>query len=220
MSRFKIFWCIVLIVILPVSIVALSGNAVLRISETYVYHFNDSLVTEDVGSSITGSEFADAFSDYFNSFNKEEFQIFEENGEFRDPVFDVVESNVMAKCKSTLIWTLLIGIVLFGGSIAIYIYLVSTMENSILRYVGFFALGLSVFDILAIAIGLSRPGIRSFLYEKFIGIDLGKETTLRILLGTPFEKTYVIFSSVLSVVLIGVLLYIHFSLTREKRLFS
>ena len=220
MRRLNLIWSIAIVIVLPIAIILLAGNVVLRVPATYTYHFNDSQAVGEVGSSITGTEFADEIAGYFNSIKSEEFQIYEENGEFKDPVFDEVESSVMRKCKSTMIWTLFLGIVLFGLSIALYLYLMMTLERPVLRFVGFLSLGVSFLDVLIVGFLIMRSSFRAFLYEKFIGISLGKETTFHILLGSPFEKSYLIFSSVLAIVIICILLYIHYSVTRERRLFS
>ena len=220
MSRFSFLWCIVLIIILPLSIITLSGNVVLRISETYVYHFNDSQVIEDIGSIVYGSEVADEITGYFNSPSSEEFQIYEENGDYRDPIFDEVESRAMKRAKILMTWTLFFAVVLMGGSIALYIFMTTSVEREMLRLVGFIALIVSAIEMLLIDFLITRPDFRAMLFKRFIGVELGKESTLMILLGSPFEKTYIIFSTVLAIAIIGIFTYIHYSTTKEKRLFS
>ncbi len=220
MRRFSFLWCIVLIIILPLSIITLSGNVVLRISETYVYHFNDSQVIEDIGSIVYGSEVADEITGYFNSPSSEEFQIYEENGDYRDPIFDEVESRAMKRAKILMTWTLFFAVVLMGGSIALYIFMTTSVEREMLRLVGFIALIVSAIEMLLIDFLITRPDFRAMLFKRFIGVELGKESTLMILLGSPFEKTYIIFSTVLAIAIIGIFTYIHYSTTKEKRLFS
>ncbi len=220
MKRLNIIWYIGLIIILPISIVLLSGNIVLRIPETYNYHFNDSQAADKVGSSITGTEFAKEFSSYFNSPGRDDFQVYEENGEFRDPIFDENESMAMGKAKTIMLWTLFSGVLFFGGGIAIYIYLLNTVERETIRLVGIIATLASALELVIYEVLVSRAGIRKIFYDRFIGIALNKDSTLRLLVGTPFEKTYIIFSSVLCIAIIGILLYIHLSITRERRLFS
>lgn len=220
MKRFNIVWYILIIIILPIAIILISGNAVLRVPATYTYHFNDIQAAEEVGSSITGNEFADAITGYFNSPGRDEFQVYEVNGEFQDPIFEEDESTAMFKAKTLLLWTLFTGIILLGLSIALYLYMNGNVEREKLRIVGFIVAIVTVLELLAVVILVRRASFRSMIYDKFIGVDLGKDSTLRILLGTPFEKSYLIFSSVLAVVLIGVFLYIHHNVTRERRLFS
>ena len=56
MHKFNYFCSIVLVVTLPLMIVILTSNLILRVSETYTYHFNDSQVMDEVPYSVTGSE--------------------------------------------------------------------------------------------------------------------------------------------------------------------
>ena len=220
MRRLNFILYITLIVLLPISVILLSGNAVLRIAETYTYHFNDSQVIEELGSSLTGAEFSREISGYFNKPSKEAFQVYEENGEYQDPIFDETESRAMAKAKMLMTITLFSGIVLFGGSIAVYMYMTTCVERVVLRVVGFIALAISAVGILVVDFLIKSSGFRITLYNRFIGINLGSGSALKLLLGTPFQNTYIIFSSVLGIAIIGILIYIHHSITRERRLFS
>ena len=220
MRKFNFLSYILIMIILPIAIVSLCGNVVFRISETYIYHFNDSQVIEDIGSIVTGGEVADSITGYFNSPSRAEFQIYEQNGEFKDPIFDEVESRAMHKAKRVLTWTLLGGILLMAGGIALYIFMTGTVEREVLRLIGFITIGISAIELVVVDFLVARPGIRALLYDKFIGEALGEESTLRILLGSPIQKTYIIFSSVLSLAVMGIFLYIHSNITREKRLFS
>lgn len=220
MKRLNYIWFAVLMIVLPIGIVMLSGNLVMRTSVTYVYHFNDSQAVSRVGSSVTGSEFADDFAGYFNSISRDEFQVYEVNGEFRDPIFDEEESLAMSRAKNIMTVTLLSGIVFMGIAVAIYLYLVSSASKQELRIIGYISLGLSAGAVLITDFLASMDAIRGRLFNRFIDVSLNEKSTLRILLGSPFEKTYIIFSTVLAVAIICVLIYIHHSITRERRMFS
>ena len=53
-----------------------------------------------------------------------------------------------------------------------------------------------------------------------IGIKLHKDsTTLALVLGDPFYKTYVLFASILGVVFLAVLTYVNYNLTKPSRIF-
>ena len=74
----------ILYVILAVSIsffiVIFSYNAILRVPETYTYHFNDSQVTYNLNTKTSGTEFSSEICSYLNSPLKSEFQVYEKNG--------------------------------------------------------------------------------------------------------------------------------------------
>ena len=142
MRKFNYASSILAAVFIPLMILILSSNIVLRISETYVYHFNDSRATAGLAYNVTGSEFADEIAGYWSSFGGE-FQVYDDNGRFRDPIFDDKETEAMRNDKSVLV----------------------------------------------------------------------------VLLGSPFYKTFIIFSSVLGLALLGIFIYIHYNLTKAKRIF-
>ena len=100
MHKFNYFCSIVLVVTLPLMIVILTSNLILRVSATYTYHFNDSQVMDEVPYSITGTEMGSEIASYWSSFRSEDFQVYEENGVYKDPVFQSDEQQVMRKTKN------------------------------------------------------------------------------------------------------------------------
>ena len=94
MERFRLTWHVLLLISLPLAILFLSSNIALRMPEMYVYHFNDSQVTSWLSVDAGSREFAEAITSYLNGFGDEEFQMYEQNVTYRDPLFDVDESNM------------------------------------------------------------------------------------------------------------------------------
>ena len=94
MRQFNYFCSIVLTVLLPLMIVILSSNLILRSSATYTFHFNDSQVVTEVPYNVKGNEFAEAIADYWSSFSTEPFQVYEDNGMFKDEIFEEDEQAV------------------------------------------------------------------------------------------------------------------------------
>ena len=220
MRRLNFIWYILLMVLFPISIVTLSGNVVLRLAPTYVYHFNDTQVVNETGGYISGNEYADAIQDYFNSVSLKQFQVYETNGEFQDPVFDELDVQVMGKAKLIMTVSLIIGLVFFVGAIAIYTFLHPRMPKGSLRRLGYVTAGITFVLIVVEDFLLTKADIRGKLYKELIDIDLGQNSLLRTLIGTPFEKTYIIFFSVAAVAITCIFIYLHYNITREKRIFS
>ena len=88
MKRLNYILYVVLAVSISFFIVIFSYNAILRVPETYTYHFNDSQVTYNLNTKTSGTEFSSEICSYLNSPLKSEFQVYEKNGKFNDPVFE------------------------------------------------------------------------------------------------------------------------------------
>ena len=198
-----------LIVLLPIAILILSGNAMLRVSATYGYYFNDIQASDLVDSSLNNSELAGEITGYFNSFGDEEFQIYEQNGEFLDPVFDNLEVLAMKRAKQVMQWTLIGGGVALVAVLASYIYLTVRGEKRHLRTSGILAAVATVVALIVKIILVRSQGFRASLYERFIGVTLNDEASLKLILGSPMENVYLVFSSVFAIILIVLFLYLH-----------
>ena len=220
MRRLNFIWYILMMVLLPLSIVILSGNIVLRLAPTYVYHFNDTQVVSTTGGYTSGNEYADAIQDYFNSISKEPFQVYETNGEFQDPIFDELDVKVMGRAKFIMTITLIEGLLFFITSIAMYIYLMNRISKASLRGIGFITAIITFVLIGVEDFLMTKADFRAKLYDALIRIDPGDKSLLKTLIGTPFEKTYIIFFSVAAIAITCIFIYVHYNITREKRIFS
>ena len=209
-----------LIILLPLAVIVLSGNGVLRASLSYSYHFNDIQASNLVDSSLNNTELAEEITGYFNSFGDEEFQIYEQNGEFMDPAFDNLEVMAMKRAKQLLKWTLIAGGIFFVMFVAVYIYLALRGEKRYLRISGIAAVVSTIIALIVKCVLISNDSFRANLYERFINIALNEEATLRLILGSPMEIVYLVFSSILTIAVTLIFLYIHIGVTREKGMFK
>ncbi|MCR4712313.1 MAG: DUF1461 domain-containing protein [Clostridia bacterium] len=219
MERFRLTWHVLLLISLPLAILFLSSNIALRMPEMYVYHFNDSQVTSWLSVDAGSREFAEAITSYLNGFGDEEFQMYEQNGTYRDPLFDVDESNMMARIKSVLTAETIAAALFTVVTVISYAFLYQSGKRA-LRRSGLMAICIGVvLQVLQILAIHTKP-TRNLLYDTFIGFDLHDEALLATLLRSPFEKTYLIFASVLGFAMLMVFTYFHLFMTKEKRLFS
>ena len=163
---------------------------------------------------------AGEITEYFNSFDDEEFQIYEQNGEFSDPVFDTAEVIAMKRAKTLLTGTLIAGGILFVLAIGLYVYLLITGEKKHLRTCGITAVATTIVALIAKIILVSNAAVRAKLYNKYIGVSMHEDASLRVLLGTPMERVYLMFSTVFAIIILGIFLYIHLSLTKERGMFK
>ncbi len=220
MERFKPLWHIVVMVTLPLAILLLSSNLVLRVSETYIYHFNDSQVTLYTGVDVSGSQFASSITDYFNRIGGEDFQVYEQNGTFMDPLFEENESRMMSEAKRTMTTEFFAGLLLLGIGVFVYILLMRRGDVKSLRKTGFVALVLGMGFLVTQIIAMNNPGFREWLYDTFIGVELNENSLIALLLSDPFQKSYLLFATILGTAFMVIYGYIHHYITQEKRIFS
>lgn len=220
MHKFNYFCSIVLVVTLPLMIVILTSNLILRVSETYTYHFNDSQVMDEVPYSITGSEMGKEIASYWSSFSSKDFQVYEDNGIYKDPVFNSDEQQVARKAKNILNIELAAGLLCLAISLAIYIYLLRNGFRDAVRNRFRVGAGLTLALLIAQAACWMSKGFRIWAYHTLIGIELHKNSTLlALILGDPFYKTYVLFASIFGVAMLAVLTYVNYCLTKPNRIF-
>lgn len=219
MHKFNYFCSVVLVVTISLMIVILSSNVILRVSATYTYHFNDSQVMSQIPYSITGSQMSDEIASYISSFGSEAFQVYEDNGIYKDPVFSAEEQRTMKRVKNILNIELAIGLLCLAISLAIYIYLWKNgFRKALLNRYRVSAV-VSLVLLIGQAVCWASGAFRSWAYDFFVGIDLGKDSTLDLILGDPFYKTYILFASILGAAFLAVLTYVNYHLTKPARIF-
>lgn len=220
MRKFNYSCSILLAILLPLMIVILSSNLILRVSEPYVYHFNDSQIINEVPYNVTGSEMAGAISKYWSSPNSKAFQVYEDNGAYKDPIIEEDEQQVMEEAKIIINVELAFGLIALVLVIAIYIYLWRGGFKEALRNRFYAGAGLTLALLIAQAVCWSVKPFRLWIYNTLIGVRLGKESlTIQLVLGDPFFKTYVLFATIAGIAILAVLTYVNHQITKPTRIF-
>ena len=106
---------------MAVCIIAFAQNITLRTSAAYTFYFNDTYVVESVSTEYVNSEMSDMIAKFFNSWNPEEFQIYEDTGYDIEGIFDEKDSHNMLAIKRALDISFIIGLVSLIITISIYI---------------------------------------------------------------------------------------------------
>lgn len=220
MHKINYILSFILAITLPVMVVILSSNLIVRTSEVYVYHFNDSQVVRELPYNVEERDIARAISSYWSNFGSDSFQVYEDNGKYKDPVFEEKEQVVMYKIKKIINYHLLLGLGLLVITIAIYIYLLKNDFRAALRNRFKFSGVLSAVLLVAQVVAVSTKSFRLYLYDTLVGIDLGKESNLAMILGDPFYITFLIFTTIVGAAILALLTYISLNLTKPERLFS
>ncbi len=219
MKQFNFICSIILVVVLPLMIVILSSNLILRVSAPYTFHFNDSEVVMEVPYNVKGTEFADEISAYWSSFSDEPFQVHEDNGLFKDEIFEEDEQAVMKQVKHILNIALAAGLLCLMLTLGIYIYLLKSGFTVVLRKRYKVGAAITILLLIVQAVCWSMKSVRLWAYDQLIGLPLHKESVLALLLGDPSYVTYIIFATVAGGAMLAILSYVHFVLTRPDRIF-
>ena len=219
MRQFNYICSIVLVITLPLMIVILSSNLILRVSSTYTFHFNDSQVISEVPYNVKGTQFADEIASYWSSFDDEPFQVYEDNGLFQDEIFQSDEQEVMKKAKYILNIELGAGVFCLLISLGIYVYLLKSGFSAALRNRYKVCAGVTLIMLVVQSICWSTKSFRIWFYNTFIGVTLHKDSILALILGDPSYKTYILFATIFGAAVLAILSYIHHSLTKEQRMF-
>ena len=219
MRQFNYICSIILVITLPLMIVILSSNLILRSSATYTFHFNDSQVVLEVPYSVKGNEFASEISSYWNSFSDEPFQVYEDNGLFKDEIFEEDEQAVMKKAKDVLNIELAIGLFCLVLSVGIYVYLLKSGFYEAVRNRFKVCIGVSAALLILQAALFCIKDFRIWLYDTLIGIPLHKDSILQLILGDPSYMTYIIFATIFGGGALAILSYLHHELTKPNQIF-
>ncbi|MBR3785215.1 MAG: DUF1461 domain-containing protein [Firmicutes bacterium] len=220
MRQFNYVCSIVLAIVLPLTIVILSSNLILRSSAAYTFHFNDSQVVMEVPYNVKGNEFASEITSYWNGFFSDEpFQVYEDNGMFKDEIFEQDEQAVMEKAKDVLNIELAIGLFCLVLSVGIYGYLLKSGFYEALRNRYKVCIGVTAGLLVLQAVLCSIKGFRVWLYQTLIGLPLHKDSILQLILGDPSYVTYILFASIFGGGALAIVTYLHHTLTRPNRIF-
>ena len=220
MRKINYIWYVLLAVFIPIAITTLTLNIVLRLPETYVYHFNDSEIINELPTDLKGGDFADEITSYLNSPKKGEFQVYEKNGKFKDAIFDKRDSRAMKNAKSSLFKISMVSVTSIIVSIACYWYLKKKNMKKILRISGYIWTGITGIYIIILQILLRNKTIRIGIYNKLISVNLTKGSSLLLILGPPFYKTVLIFFTLTTILITAIIFYFNFKFAKEERLFS
>lgn len=219
MGKFNNLFSSILVIVLPLALILISSNITLRLSDAYVYHFNDSEALDEIPYEISKTEMAEGITDYLNSFSKNRFQIYEDNGIYQDPIFDYQDRNVMEKTKKLIVYGLALGLLCLAATIYIYIWCLKKGIKKLLKSRFSLAITFSIILFIANAILVSNQNFRSWLNLKFIGIVLDENSILNFILGGNYFSTYILFTSVIGIILICAISYITYILTKPSRIF-
>lgn len=209
-----------LVVCFLISVLTISSTLALHTKTTYNFHFNDGVAFSKINSPVEPHKLSSGVTKYFVSTSKKDFQIYEVNGRFRDPIFDKKEQRIMKKVKIIFSIELLASALTAVVFFVLYKYLYSNgfkeALNNRMRFAIYLTSGCAVVRILAFSI----KSFRHNLYMQMVGIKVDKHSLLIPIFGDQFYKSYLLFSTIIVIVLIVIAIYFKNKMTKPNRLFS
>lgn len=219
MRKFNYFCSYLLVLTLALFIVTFGQNVAARTTSTYLFHFNENRVVNNVVTDLTNTEMSNAIVDCMNSWNPEEFQIYEDTGYVVEGILDEMDSTNMLNVKFALDISLLICILCLILSVAIVVYFMKNEFKVALRKrMKTVAIVTPVLLIAEAFVFFSEKG--NELLKNLVGFeDFTEDSVLKILLGGDFISMYGVFTLMYCAIAFLAVAYVIFFITRPPRIF-
>ena len=186
MKKFNIFCSLIVILTMAVCIIAFAQNITLRTSAAYTFYFNDTYVVESVSTEYVNSEMSDMIAKFFNSWNPEEFQIYEDTGYDIEGIFDEKDSHNMLIIKRALDISFVIGFVSLIITISIYRYFLKNDYKKALRNGYKLSAVLALTALIAEMVLLNTKKGMALISDTLGLVKLEADSNLLTLLGEDF----------------------------------
>ncbi len=208
-----------LVVCFLISALTISSTLALHMQTTYNFHFNDGDAFKKAQPPVKPEEISRGITKYFVDVSGDDLQIYDVNGKFKDPIFDKKDQLAMRKGKRLVTIEMIIGLVTLAVFLAFYKYLYSKGFKVAIRDRMKFAIPVGAFLVIVRIVLVAIKGIRMRFYNEFIGVKLPSDSFIVAVYGDPFFKSYLLFSTIIAMVIICITLYLNNKLTRPERIF-
>lgn len=212
--------CSVLVIFTAaIFVVTLAQNIVFRTADIYLFYFNDSRAVDQIYTTLDNSEMADEIASFMNSWNPEEFQVYEDTGYDLQGIFTEDESKNMLIVKKWLDCSAAIMIVSLILTAAIYTYFLKNDYKKALRDRYKISIGLIPAAIVVTAALTITNGGRQWIFEKMQLVELPEDSSLIHLIGADYLSMATVFYIAIGMVIFAVATWLVFRLTRPPRIF-
>lgn len=218
-TRFKRICSVVLVFCIITAVVTLGQNILFRTPDVYQFHFNDSRSVDRLYTSITSSQMADEIAGFMNSFRPEEFQVNDFTGYDELPIFDSRDSYNMLVLKKMVDISGIFCIISLILMVSIYIWFIREDEKKLLR--GVFRLSAAASAVLIVlqAVVFSAKSLRSSYFRLWGMRAYAEGSKLEMILGDEFWGVFTVFLTVISLIILLVMAYLNYRVTRPPRIF-
>lgn len=218
-SRFKMICSVVLVISVVMVTVCLGQSVIFRTPDAYQFYFNDSQCVDRLYTSLTSSEMADEIASFMNSFRPEEFQVNDNTGYDELPIFDSRDSYNMMVLKKTVDISGIFCVVGLILMVAVYIWFLREDEKKLLRRAHLIGAGISLSVIAVQAAVMSAPGLRTSWYRLWGMRAAAADSRLAMIMGDAFWSSFTVFLTGMCLIILLVLTYINYRITRPPRIF-
>ena len=218
-SRFKMICSVVLVISVVMVTVCLGQSVIFRTPDAYQFYFNDSQCVDRLYTSLTSSEMADEIASFMNSFRPEEFQVNDNTGYDELPIFDSRDSYNMMVLKKTVDISGIFCVVGLILMVAVYIWFLREDEKKLLRRAHLIGAGISLAVIAVQAAVMSAPGLRTSWYRLWGMRAAAADSRLAMIMGDAFWSSFTVFLTGICIIVLLLLTYINYRITRPPRIF-
>ena len=162
---------------------------------------------------------ADEIAAFMNSWNPEEFQVYEDTGYDLQGIFTEDESKNMLIVKKWLDCSAAIMVVSLILTAAIYTYFLKNDYKKALRDRYKISIGLIPAAIVVTAALTITNGGRQWIFEKMQLVELPEDSSLIHLIGADYLSMATVFYIAIGMVIFAVATWLVFRLTRPPRIF-
>ncbi len=219
MKKFNILCSVLVIFTAVIFVVTLAQNIIFRTADIYLFYFNDSRAVDQIYTTLDNSEMADEIAAFMNSWNPEEFQVYEDTGYDLQGIFTEDESKDMLIVKKWLDCSAAIMLVSLILTVAIYTYFLKNDYKKALRDRYKISIGLIPAAIVATAALTATNGGRQWLFEKMQLVELPEDSSLIHLVGADYLSMATVFYIAIGMVIFAATTWLVFRLTRPPRIF-
>jgi hypothetical protein len=216
MQKTSIGVSLLTVITVPLAIILLSSNIALRLPLTYQFYFTDKQAISSAGYEVTESQMSHEIASSLNSISGGKFQVYEKNGQYRDPIFGTKDQKVVDKVRKQLNKEFAGGLIALITSIFLFEFTLRKKMPEWLIAEGQWASGIICALLLLQAMLINIKSVRLWLYSHLVGITLKKSDALYTLMHLGFAKAYLVFSTLIAVILLLLFVYILVKRTRPK----
>jgi cbb3-type cytochrome oxidase subunit 3 len=208
----------VLLVTIPLFVIMVADNTILRLSDLYKYHFLSSEILGEKMVAVDEDDVSQLMSDYFLH-KTDRFQIKEDLEYMPADVFTKADGTMIRELRSLLDAQAIVGLFMLLVTVLLIIFLLRQKERDLLLQSFYYSLPVfALMKIIEVALMLFGP-----LRNRVFGIPTveaaNADDLIPALLDNSFFQSLVVAESALSLIFLGVIYYIILNLAGRKTTF-
>ncbi len=208
-----------LIISIPLMIICLTSNLVLRLPDTYQYNLRATQSVSQTGRMISEDKVIELFGDFMSG-KTDELVLMEEVEYQPENVFHPEDEKAMTNLRNALDIILIVGLLNLGITALIYFFLIRWRKKEI--HLQNYKRSIWSFALLTVANSLIKlvPPLREATWGRIFGTDFPKHDVLIQILEKSFALHVTIFDVIISTVLMAILGYVTWQVAGRKKIFK